>query len=348
MMKSEVGKGWKGWRPEILSPEAEEEEDPEKEDDLEEEDDLDKVSRRLQVTREEIPYVWDNTLTRLVEKDGSLNTVGKRRLYHWAIWKYKSLMRYSWFSLLIWAIVIYGIFTFAVAIILFWSNDGYTYLIDENTTYISKKLIEQRYKSWQQVDSFFSAFLLAIEMIYTIGYGARTPNSSSSVAVNLTMTINLISITVTSICAGVFLSWLMRFQAAKIKFSNVAVITRKEGRMALMVRLADPVASGLAMLEVSGFCVLVKRSGASHGGTSRWVELRHMGDMSFSAFSNGSASMLPLIWPTVVVHWIDVTSPLFTFTPEILETHSLEIIINVSGVREATGSRILCKTSYIR
>ena len=115
-----------------------------------------------------------------------------------------------------------------------------------------------------------------------------------------------------------------------------------------MVRLADPVASGLAMLEVSGFCVLVKRDPSSQDETSRWVELRHMGDMTFTAFSKGSQSMLPLMWPTVVVHWIDASSPLFTFSPEVLQTHSLEIIINVSGIREATGSRILCKTSYIR
>ena len=58
--------------------------------------------------------------------------------------------------------------------------------------------------------------------------------------------------------------------------------------------------------------------------------------------------MLPLMWPTVMVHWIDETSPLYTFSPDVLESHSLEIIVNVTGIRDVTGSRILCKTSYIR
>ena len=308
-------KGGSGWRPESLPSEQK--------------DDLEKIATRLNVDPKDIEHVWDNTLGRLVRKDGTLNTVNKRRLYHWAVWQYKSLMRYSWFSLLLWSVTSYFTFTIFIAGLLYWS-----YLIND--------------KVWSDVDSPYSAFLLAIEMITTTGYGTRGPNSSSPVSVNVTMLINVMTLTFTSIFSGVFLAWVMRSHAAKIKFSSVAVITKKEGCLALMIRIADPVASGLAMLEVSGFCVLVKRDPSSQDRTSRWVELRHMGDMSFTAFSKGSQSMLPLMWPTVVVHWIDATSPLFTFSPEVLQTHSLEIIINVSGIREATGSRILCKTSYIR
>ena len=308
-------KGGSGWRPESLPSEQK--------------DDLEKIATRLNVDPKDIEHVWDNTLGRLVRKDGTLNTVNKRRLYHWAVWQYKSLMRYSWFSLLLWSVTSYFTFTIFIAGLLYWS-----YEIND--------------KVWSDVNSPYSAFLLAIEMIFSIGYGTRGPNSSSPVSVNITMFINRLSLAFTSIFSGVFLAWVMGSHAAKIKFSSVAVITKKEGCLALMIRIADPVASGLAMLEVSGFCVLVKRDPSSQDRTSRWVELRHMGDMSFTAFSKGSQSMLPLMWPTVVVHWIDATSPLFTFSPEVLQTHSLEIIINVSGIREATGSRILCKTSYIR
>ena len=51
-------------------------------------DDLDSLAARLRVDRKDIEdwkkfdYVWDNRLRRLVEKDGTLNTVSKRRLYH--------------------------------------------------------------------------------------------------------------------------------------------------------------------------------------------------------------------------------------------------------------------------
>ena len=332
-------KGGKGWRPEILPPSSEAEE-------------LEMIASRLQVDPKDIDHVWENKLGRLVGKDGTLNTVNKRRLYHWAVWQYKSLMRYSWLSLLLWSITIYFIFTIIVAAILYWSNEesksGIRSLIQNDTIFIERKQIEEQHINWSEVDSPYSAFLLAIEMIMTIGYGTRGPNSSSAVASNLTMLINVISLTINSIFSGLFLAWVMRSQAAKIKFSSVAVITKREGCLALMVRLADPVASGLAMLEVSGFCVLVKRDPSCQDESSRWVELRHMGDMTFTAFSKGSQSILPLMWPTVVVHWINASSPLFTFSPEVLQTHSLEIIINVSGIREATGSRILCKTSYIR
>lgn len=95
-------KGGEGWRPAILVPENPEE-------------DLARVADRLHVDlkamegwkKKKVDYAWDNKLRRLVEKDGTLNMVSKRRLYHWAVWEYKSLMRYSWFSLLLWCITIY-------------------------------------------------------------------------------------------------------------------------------------------------------------------------------------------------------------------------------------------------
>ena len=330
-------KGGAGWRPDILVS-----------------DDLDKVAARLQVDRKDVEdwkkfdYVWDNRLRRLVEKDGTLNTVSKRRLHHWAVWDYKSLMRYSWFSLLLWSVTIYVTFTTFIAAILFWSNEVSTKAIQPNATLAYKNEIEAEYKVWVNVDDLYDAYLMAIEMVTTIGYGTRTPNSATSVAVNVTMLTNFLSVMITSIFSGVFLAWIMKSQAAQIKFSSVAIICKIDGCLALMIRLADPVISGLALVEVSGFCVHVRRDHSSEGQSSREVELLHMGDMSFSCFSNGSHKEMPLMWPTVMAHRIDDTSPLYTFTPSVLETHCLEIIINVSGIRVDTGSSILCKTSYIR
>ena len=236
-----------------------------------------------------------------------------------------------------------------IAVVFWWSNEAYKTSTYQNATLAEKKNLEAQYKTWHNVDTLYDSFLLALEMISTIGYGKRSPNSATSVALTLTMMTNLLSVLMISLFSGVLLSWIMKnMKSADIKFSSLAVISQKDGCLALMVRLADPVISGLAMLEVSGFCVLVRRDLSSRGENSREVELRHMGDMSFTAFSKGSQSLLPLMWPTVVAHWIDDTSPLYTFSPDVLETHSLEIIINVTGFRDITGSRILCKTSYIR
>ena len=180
-------KGGSGWRPEILPSEQK--------------DDLEKIATKLHVDPKDIDHVWDNTLGRLVGKDGTLNTVNKRRLYHWAVWQYKSLMRYSWLSLLLWSITIYFTFTIIVAAFLFWSNEestsGVRSLIHNDTNFIERKRIEEKHIIWSNVDSPYSAFLLAIEMIMTIGYGTRGPNSSSPVAGNITMLINLLSLTIT-------------------------------------------------------------------------------------------------------------------------------------------------------
>lgn len=284
-----------------------------------------------------------------MEKDGTLNTVCKRRLYHWAVWQYNCLMRYSWFSLLIWFFTLYIAFTTIVACVFFWSNHGYKKLLAEDTTMAQKEKIEASHQVWLNVEHLYEAFLLAIELVSTIGYGERSPNSATSLAVTLTMLTHLLSVMLTSLFAGLFLSWIMKTQTADIKFSSQAVISKKGGRLALMIRLADPVVNGLANVEVSGFCILVRRDHSTQGENSREVELRHMGDLCFSAFSNQpSQTMLPLMWPTVMVHVIDDTSPLYTFSPDVLESHSLEIIINVSGIRGATASPILSKTSYIR
>ena len=231
----------------------------------------------------------------MVEKDGTLNTVSKRRLYHWAVWEYKSLMRYSWFSLLVWCFTIYITFTFIVALVFFWSNHWAKVLVSNDHLNMTERIkVEQNFKVWHNVDHLYGAFLLALEMVSTIGYGERGPNSASSVSVNLTMVTNLMSVALISLFSGVFLAWIMKSQASTIKFSSKAVISKKDGCLALMIRLADPVVSGLAMLEVSGFCVLVRRDHSSLGENAREVELRHIGDMSFSAFSKAE-------WSTAVI-----------------------------------------------
>ena len=158
----------------------------------------------------------------------------------------------------------------------------------------------------------------------------------------------MLSVMLFALFGGVFLSWIMKSTAAKIKFSGVAVISKTaDGDLYLMIRLADPVVSGLAIVEVSGFCILVRRNHSSLEENPREVELRHMGDMSFSAFSNNVYRRVHLMWPTVVAHKIDHTSPLFTLSPEALKNSNIEVIITVTGIRTETGSRILCKTSYL-
>lgn len=60
-------------------------------------------------------------------------------------------------------------------------------------------------------------------------------------------------------------------------------------------------------------------------------------------------SRILLFWPTVILHKIDSTSPLYNVHPKELNdgNDSFEIIVILEGINESTGLTMQARTSYL-
>ena len=72
-----------------------------------------------------------------------------------------------------------------------------------------------------------------------------------------------------------------------------------------------------------------------------------MEKIEFGSHLDGSEEYLQLLWPMVVSHRIDSSSPLYSLSPrDILDTQ-FEIILTLEGVTPETGNTIQVRSSYL-
>ena len=72
-----------------------------------------------------------------------------------------------------------------------------------------------------------------------------------------------------------------------------------------------------------------------------------MEKIEFGSHLDGSEDSLQLLWPMVVSHRIDSSSPLYSLSPrDILDTQ-FEIILTLEGVTPETGNTIQVRSSYL-
>lgn len=319
--------------------------------DSSDEDDLKEMAQRLQTTPHDLRILIEDIglgprMRRLVEKDGSLNIVNGRRISS-LLPEYKKLMRVDCFTLMIFFILVYTVLLTVGSCFIYLANNLHRSSTSDTWGFVGN--------CWFQIHSFYDCFLLTFEIVTTIGYGLRQPNPECSSAVVLTMGLHIMGVLFVGLFVGVFLAWFNNTESGEVRFSRIGVITKDEGQMFLMIRLADPMTVGMDFLEVSGICYHINKQMVGDG--DKTSPIKHLGDMRFTAFYNEddyssfpllvSSAPFPLLFPTVVGHRIDQTSPLYPFIPSDLQSNRLEIIITVVGLRTETGTKILCKTSYL-
>ena len=102
-----------------------------------------------------------------------------------------------------------------------------------------------------------TAFLLAMETSQTIGYGTRFPDSKCPDGIMLLL-LNIFWATfLSTLFAGIFLAKFASIsKSGVIRFSTSALITKRNGSLFLMFRVADPVESGMDYgAEATAICV---------------------------------------------------------------------------------------------
>ncbi|EDW55659.1 ATP-sensitive inward rectifier potassium channel 15 [Drosophila sechellia] len=125
-------------------------------------------------------------------------------------------------------------------------------------------------------------------------------------------------------------------QLTKLKFSDKAVICYRDGRLCLLFRVCDPREQQSIESKIRVYIIVDKRTREGETIKSH-VELKLEG--------NGEQIIL---WPDVVCHVIDETSPLSQFTTaKLFNAAQFELYVSIVGTSPATAQMTEAKTSYL-
>lgn len=191
------------------------------------------------------------------------------------------------------------------------------------------------------VETLTGAFLFSLESQTTIGYGFRYISEECPLAI-FTLVAQLVITGLAEIfVTGAFLAKLARpkKRAETIKFSQVAVICKHQGKLCLMVRVANMRKSLLIQCQLTGKLL---QPYATEEGEKTQV---HQSSVDFNMYSGGECPFL--ILPLTFYHVLDQHSPLAGLTAENLKTRRFELLITLNATMESTAATCQRRTSYI-
>ncbi|XP_071387851.1 ATP-sensitive inward rectifier potassium channel 15 [Centroberyx affinis] len=191
------------------------------------------------------------------------------------------------------------------------------------------------------VETLTGAFLFSLESQTTIGYGFRYISEECPLAI-FTLVAQLVITGLAEIfVTGAFLAKLARpkKRAETIKFSQSAVICRRQGKLCLMVRVANMRKSLLIQCQLAGKLL---HSNVTEEGEKTQV---HQSCVDFYMDSSGDCPFL--ILPLTFYHVLDDKSPLAGLTAENLQTRDFELLVTLNATMESTAATCQSRTSYV-
>jgi len=200
------------------------------------------------------------------------------------------------------------------------------------------------------VNSFTSCFLYSVETQHTIGYGGRVITENCAGAMILMCVQSIVGVVIQACMVGIVFAKIMMpiSQSDTIIFSKNALITMRNGYLYLLVRLGDRRPKHLVECHISGHFLT---SVTTYEGEEIPYNLTTLDFGSsldgYNAEGPSTSEYLQPFWPLVVAHKIDKRSPLYSVSPEDLETLEFEIILTLEGVTPVTGRNVQARTSYL-
>jgi inward rectifier potassium channel len=180
--------------------------------------------------------------------------------------------------------------------------------------------------------SYADAFFFSVQTMATIGYGAMYPKTPLAHAlVTIEALIGMLGVAMST---GILFSKFAR-PVARVRFSDVAVITRREGVPNLLFRVANERTNHV--VEATMKLYLVRNEKTAEGeSVRRWHEL---------ALSRNVSPVFALTW--TVFHPIDEASMLRGATAESLAAQGAEILAVLTGLDATLASSIHARFSYV-
>ncbi|KAF7648843.1 hypothetical protein LDENG_00150710 [Lucifuga dentata] len=191
------------------------------------------------------------------------------------------------------------------------------------------------------VQTLTGAFLFSLESQTTIGYGFRYISEECPLAI-FTLVAQLVITGLAEIfVTGAFLAKLARpkKRAETIKFSQSAVICQRQGKLCLMVRVANMRKSLLIQCQLTGKLL--------HSNVTEEGEKTQVHQSSVDFFMDSSGECPFLILPLTFYHVLDDKSPLAGLTAENLNARDFELLVTLNATMESTAATCQSRTSYV-
>lgn len=186
-----------------------------------------------------------------------------------------------------------------------------------------------------------TAFLYSLETQTTIGYGGRalTPTCPGAVAVLIIQ--SLVGAIINCFMCGVILSKisLPKKRAKTISFSEMAVISPKNGTLCLSIRVANLRKSLMIGSQIYG--KLLRTRNTSDGETII------MDQVNIDFMVDAGKDNLFFVCPLTLYHTIDKSSPFFEMAVDTLHKQEFELVVFLDGTAESTSSSCQVRTSFI-
>ncbi|XP_009998724.1 PREDICTED: LOW QUALITY PROTEIN: ATP-sensitive inward rectifier potassium channel 15 [Chaetura pelagica] len=195
----------------------------------------------------------------------------------------------------------------------------------------------------KNVDSLTGAFLFSLESQTTIGYGFRFITEECPHAIFLLVAQLVITTLIEIFITGTFLAKIARpkKRAETIKFSHCAVITKHNGELCLVIRVANMRKSLLIQCQLSGKLLQTYETKEEKKGGS----LLNQASVKFNVDSSSESPFL--ILPLTFYHILDENSPLRDLTPQNLKEKDFELVVLLNATVESTSAVCQSRTSYI-
>jgi inward rectifier potassium channel len=176
------------------------------------------------------------------------------------------------------------------------------------------------------------AFFFSVQTMATIGYGAMYPKTALAHA--MVTAEALLGMLGVAMATGILFAKFAR-PVARVTFSEVAVVSRRDGVPSLMFRVSNERKNHIVEAKMTLY--LLRNERTREGETvRRWHELR---------LARSVSPVFALTW--TVVHPIDAASPLHGATPESLEAEQAEFVAVMTGADATLSSSIHARFSYV-
>jgi len=245
----------------------------------------------------------------------------------------------------------WNFFMFSAAYIFGWTCFGMVYwaisdnqvqeALRANTTVAEE---DRCIYSYEENLPFTSAFLFSLESQTTIGYGYRGITENCPSAIITVVIQSVFGCILDAFMIGLIFAKLSRpkRRADTLLFSENAVINMKNGKLCLMIRIANLRKSHLIETSVRMLYVHSRKTEEGEYIPLEQIELPNdTGDDINDMF---------LVTPQTIYHPIDEDSPLWTLHPNelaITTSNKFEIVLILEGTVEATGMIVQARASYV-
>ncbi|CAI5642829.1 G protein-activated inward rectifier potassium channel 3 [Oreochromis niloticus] len=292
--------------------------------------------RRCKLLGDEQPLcvTTNNQRQRYVTKDGkcrvNLGHIKDKSRFISDIFTTLVDLKYLWFLLV-----------FTACYILTWMSFGAIYFLD---AWLRDDIAHVHDSQWQpcfeNVDSYLSALLLSLETQRTIGYGSRRVTANCPEGVVLLMVQSITGSIIDAVMVGCMFVKISRPQqrAQTLIFSKHCIICERDEKLCLLFRIGDLRESHMVDAKIRA--KLIKSRQTKEG------EFIPLEQSEINLGYDTGGDRLLLVEPQTIAHIINDSSPFWEVGAKRLKRETLEIIVILEGIVEASGMTCQARTSY--